>query len=170
MMTPDPLIGPGSGFPVPRHGVSKPDNSAMDRLLMRWQRFQRLWPERIGLSGLMFAPFAGQLILALALMMGLSYQMAASIINQLTQEVGEQIGGRVVQELDTRIGAPRQINTINNRLFSSGLVSPGQLERLGPVLHAEMEAFPGMGSIQVGTLDADLIDGLPGSETQIGAI
>ena len=118
-----------------------------------WQRCQRLWPERIGLSGLMFAPFAAQLVLALALMMGLSYRMAASIINQLTQEVGEQIGGRVLQELDTRLGAPRQINAINSRLFASGLASPGQLQRLGPILHAEMEAFPGMGSIQVGTVD-----------------
>jgi PAS domain S-box-containing protein len=153
MKTPDPLLGPGAGSPGSQHGVSKPARSTADPLWQRWQRFQQLLPERIGLSGLMFAPFAGQLVLALALMMGLSYQMAASIINQLTQELGEQIGGRVVQELDTRIGAPRQINTINSRLFSSGLASPRQLEALGPLLHAEMEAFPGMGSIQVGTVE-----------------
>jgi hypothetical protein len=52
----------------------------------------------------MFAPFATQLLLAMALVLGLSYQMAGRIINQLTSELGGQIGERVVLE---NAGDPR---------------------------------------------------------------
>ena len=64
METPDPLLRPGVRTTAPHPGVSKSVSSATDRLVLLLQRFQRLWPERIGLSGLMFAPFAGQLMLA----------------------------------------------------------------------------------------------------------
>ena len=58
MKSPDPLLGPGAGTPGPHRGVPKSASSKADSLVQGWQRLQRLWPERIGLPGLMFAPFA----------------------------------------------------------------------------------------------------------------
>jgi PAS domain S-box-containing protein len=112
-------------------------------------RLRELLPQRSSLPQLMFAPFATQLLVAMALVLGLSYQMAGRIINQLTSELGSQIGERVLQEINTQLSAPRQVNAINARLLSSGLISPGRLLELGPLLQTELELFPGLGYVHL---------------------
>lgn len=97
----------------------------------------------------MFTPFAAQLLLAMLLVLGLSYRMAGQIINQLTRELSEQIGERVLQEISSQLNAARQVNAINARLLSSGLISPGRLLDLAPLLQTELEQFPGLGYVHL---------------------
>ena len=139
-----------SGGPVPRPRRRSPR--------LRWlENLRDRLPQRSSLPQLMFAPFATQLLLAMALVLGLSYQMAGRIINQLTSELGGQIGERVLQELNAQLSAPRQVNAINARLLGSGLISPGRVLELGPLLQTEMEQFQGLGYVQLARPDGTYI-------------
>ncbi len=125
--------------------------------LLWLERLRDRLPQRSSLPQLMFAPFAAQLLVVMALVLGLSYQMAGRIINQLTSELGGQIGERVLQELDGQLSTPRQVNAINARLLSSGLISPGRLLELGPLLQSELEQFQDLGYVQLARPDGTYI-------------
>ena len=141
-------LSPGGPVPRPRRRSPR----------LRWlENLRDRLPQRSSLPQLMFAPFATQLLLAMALVLGLSYQMAGRIINQLTSELGGQIGERVLQELNAQLSAPRQVNAINARLLGSGLISPGRALELGPLLQTEMEQFQGLGYVQLARPDGTYI-------------
>ena len=104
-------LSPGGPVPRPRRRSPR----------LRWlENLRDRLPQRSSLPQLMFAPFATQLLLAMALVLGLSYQMAGRIINQLTSELGGQIGERVLQELNAQLSAPRQVNAINAKQLLKG--------------------------------------------------
>ena len=149
----DPLLNPearGHLPPQPRRRPTRPHRLSASSAAVWIEELQSRLPQRSSLAQLMFAPFALQLLLAMAVLLGLSYRMAGQIINQLTRELSEQVGERVLQEINAQLSAPRQVNAINARLLNSGLISAGRVLEFGPLLQTEMELFPGLGYVHLG--------------------
>ena len=114
----------------------------------------------------MYLPFIGQLLLVMLIISGVSYQTANSIINQLTRELGDQIIGRVSQEIDRQLLAPRQVNAINSRLLASDFVQPKNLSDLAPLLQVQLEQFPGLGYVHLASSDGSYVALLRNKETE----
>ena len=117
----------------------------------------RLLPDRSSLQQLMLWPFSAQLLVSMLLVLGLGYGVATQIIDQLCRELGQQIGERVLQEIKSQLNAPRQVNAINAQLLTSGLISKNRLHALSPLLQSQLEAFPGLGYVQVGSPDGSYV-------------
>ena len=114
-------------------------------------------PQRSTLQQLMLLPFSAQLLIATLIVLGLGYGVATQIIDQLSRELGQQIGERVLQEIKTQVNAPRQVNAINARLLSSGLIPQSRLLELAPLLQTELSAFPGLGYVQLASPDGSYL-------------
>ena len=105
----------------------------------------------------MLWPFSAQLLFSTLLVLGIGYGVATQIIDQLCRELGQQIGERVLQEIKSQLNAPRQVNAINAQLLTSGLIEKNRLLALSPLLQSQLEAFPGLGYVQVGTPDGSYV-------------
>ncbi len=114
----------------------------------------------------MYLPFIGQLLLVMLIISGVSYQTTNSIINQLTRELGDQIIGRVSQEIDRQLLAPRQVNAINSRLLASDFIQPRNLSDLAPLLQVQLEQFPGLGYVHLASSDGSYVALLRNKETE----
>ena len=127
-----------------------------DRVRQFWRGMAQ-GPQRSTLQQLMLLPFSAQLLIATLLVLGLGYGVATRIIDQLSRELGQQIGERVLQEIKTQVNAPRQVNAINARLLSSGLIPQSRLLELAPLLQTELSAFPGLGYVQLASPDGSYL-------------
>ena len=141
----------------------RPGWSSASRARLQAQRARFFWrgtrllPDRSSLQQLMLWPFSAQLLVSMLLVLGLGYGVATQIIDQLCRELGQQIGERVLQEIKSQLNAPRQLNAINARLLTSGLISKNSLLDLSPLLQSQLEVFPGLGYVQVGSLDGTYV-------------
>ena len=126
------------------------------RVRLFWGRLHLL-PDRSSLQQLMLWPFSAQLLFSTLLVLGIGYGVATQIIDQLCRELGQQIGERVLQEIKSQLNAPRQVNAINAQLLTSGLISKNRLHALSPLLQSQLEAFPGLGYVQVGSPDGSYV-------------
>jgi len=123
----------------------------------RFWRGLRFLPDRSSLQQLMLLPFSAQLFLSTLLVLGLGYGVATQIIDQLCRELGQQIGERVLQEIKSQLNAPRQVNAINAQLLTSGLIPKERLLDFSPLLQSQLEAFPGLGYVQLASSDGSYL-------------
>ena len=105
----------------------------------------------------MLLPFSAQLFLSTLLVLGLGYGVATQIIDQLCSELAQQIGERVHQEIKSQLNAPRQVNLINAQLMTSGLIPQERLFDVSTLLKSQLDAFPGLGYIQLASPDGSYL-------------
>jgi hypothetical protein len=105
------------------------------------------------LRRLLVVPFAIQIFAAVGLTGYFSMRNGEKAVREVSGELREKISANVTQSLDCYLNTPHQIDRINVKAVSEGILDLNDRSRLGRYFYEQMKVFPSFGYINFGGVD-----------------
>jgi signal transduction histidine kinase/DNA-binding NarL/FixJ family response regulator len=109
------------------------------------------------LRRLLVIPFAVQIFTAVGLTGYFSMRNGEKAVREVSGELREKISTNVSESLDCYLNTPHQIDRINVKAISEGILDLNDRSRLRRYFHEQMQAFPSFGYINFGGVDGSFI-------------
>ncbi len=126
---------------------------------------RKTFPLRI----VLIVPFILQLLGTVGLVGYLSYRNGEQSINDLANKLMDEVGGRVVDNLETHVQIPRQLNQAKLNAIATGTLNPTKVEGWEKFLWYQIQAYPyiNITSIAMGSSDYRAAEKLSNGSTRI---
>jgi signal transduction histidine kinase/response regulator of citrate/malate metabolism len=108
-------------------------------------------PGRASLRTVLIVPFVLQTVAIVGLISYLSFRSAQRSVNDVVNQLLNEKGDRISQTLDNYLNTPLSINQINTDLIRTGLLNTSDRAAMERHFWAQMQQFPDVGYIGVGT-------------------
>ncbi|MDJ1182363.1 adenylate/guanylate cyclase domain-containing protein [Roseofilum casamattae] len=112
-------------------------------------------------------PFLLQVLAIAGLIAGLSYRMGRHAVQDLAMELQQEVSDRIEQELTHYLEVPHQVNRINADAIRIGVLDLDDLPSLERHLWYQMQQFPTVSYIGIGTETGYYVGAYRYSETEI---
>lgn len=113
--------------------------------------------KRIPLRLILIVPFVLQIVGAVGLVGYLSYRSGQQAVQQLADNLMDEIGDRINQNLDSYLTQPAEITRSHAKAFQLGLLDWRDFDQLERFFWSQMATFKNLGSISVATENKDFL-------------
>lgn len=107
----------------------------------------------IPIKFLLVVPFALQILAAVGLVGYFSYRSGQQAVEKLVNKLMEEVGDRIVQNLEYYVQIPDYITRSNAQLVNSGMLDGTDIDAMEKYFVEQINIFPNMSSIYIATND-----------------